>query len=113
MANFILEFTDQDMENPLAIIELQSIQIKGEEGSSNSAPWWILHVDGAVNNEGAGADIVLISPEGHHLPSAIHFNFKATNNDAEYEALISGLKLSLKMRIENLVLQSDSMLVVH
>lgn len=62
---------------------------------STPAPWWTLYVDGASNSEGAGAGIVLISPEGHHLRSAIHFAFHATNNDAEYEALISGLKLAL------------------
>lgn len=37
--------------------------------------WWTLHVDGAMNNDFAGADIVLISPEGHNLISAIHFLF--------------------------------------
>ncbi|XP_074346263.1 uncharacterized protein LOC141685037 [Apium graveolens] len=63
-------------------------------------PWWILHVDGAVNNGGAGAGIVLVSPEGHHLMSAIHFKFYATNNDAEYEALINGLKIALEMGCE-------------
>ncbi|XP_074363974.1 uncharacterized protein LOC141704674 [Apium graveolens] len=76
-------------------------------------PWWILHVDGAVNNGGAGAGIVLVSPEGHHLMSAIHFNFYATNNDAEYEALISGLKIALEMGVWNLITKSDSELVVN
>ena len=38
-----------------------------------------------------GVGVVLVSPEGHKLSSAVHFPFKATNNDAEYEALINGL----------------------
>ncbi|XP_074356741.1 uncharacterized protein LOC141696508 [Apium graveolens] len=76
-------------------------------------PWWILHVDGAVNNEGTGACIVLVSPEGHHLMSAIHFKFYATNNDAEYEALINGLKVALEMEVRNLIVRSDSELVVN
>ena len=45
---------------------------------------------------------MLMSPEGHKLSSAIHFSFKATNNDTEYEALINGLQLSLEMKVENL-----------
>ncbi|XP_074342442.1 uncharacterized protein LOC141680000 [Apium graveolens] len=76
-------------------------------------PWWVLHVDGAVNNGGAGAGIVLVSPEGHHLMSAIHFKFYATNNDAEYEALINGLKIALEMGVRNLIARSDSEMVVN
>ncbi|XP_074337018.1 uncharacterized protein LOC141674193 [Apium graveolens] len=57
--------------------------------------------------------IVLVSPEGHHLMSAIHFKFYATNNDAEYEALINGLKIALEMGVRNLIARSDSELVVN
>ncbi|KAL8107516.1 hypothetical protein AgCh_024069 [Apium graveolens] len=42
--------------------------------------------------------------------SSIHFTWKDTNNDAEYEALISGLELALEMKIANLIVRSDSML---
>ncbi|XP_074351431.1 uncharacterized protein LOC141690538 [Apium graveolens] len=60
-----------------------------------------------------GAGIVLVSPEGHHLMSAIHFKFYATNNDAEYEALTNGLKIALEMGVRNLIARSDSELVVN
>lgn len=69
-------------------------------------------MDGATNNEGVGVEIALISPEGHHLHSAIHFAFEVTNNDAEYEALIIGMKLALEMKVDNISVHSDSMLVV-
>ncbi|XP_074374821.1 uncharacterized protein LOC141715244 [Apium graveolens] len=83
------------------------------DDKQNCTPWWDLYVDGAVNNEGSGVGIELITPEGHKLRSAIHFTFKTTNNDAEYEALIIGLKLALEMRVENLNVYSDLMLVTH
>lgn len=35
---------------------------------------------------------MLISPEGYHLQSAIHFAILATTNDVEYEVLIAGLE---------------------
>ncbi|XP_017250742.1 uncharacterized protein LOC108221371 [Daucus carota subsp. sativus] len=75
--------------------------------------WWVLHTDGAVNNDGAGAGIVLVSPEGHRLLNAIHFTFQLSNNDAEYEALVGGLKLALEMKVRRLVVKLDSMLVVE
>ncbi|XP_074347414.1 uncharacterized protein LOC141704256 [Apium graveolens] len=82
-------------------------------GEQNSAPWWSLYVDGASNGDGAGAGIELISPEAHKIRHATHLAFHATNNDAEYEALINGLKLALEMKVENLNVFSDSMIVVY
>ena len=56
-------------------------------------PLSTLYVDGASNNDGSGADIMLISPEGHKMHCAICFGFKASNNEVECEALIAGLCL--------------------
>ena len=78
----------------------------------NCSPWWNMYVNGVVNGKGARASIVLVSPEDHKLQSSIHFDFKATNNDAEYEALIAGLKLALEMKVENMTVYSNLMLVV-
>lgn len=55
----------------------------------------------------------MISPDGHELTYALRFEFKASNNEAEYEALIAGLKLALKMGVTKLRAYSDSQLVVN
>ncbi|XP_074356004.1 uncharacterized protein LOC141695674 [Apium graveolens] len=70
-------------------------------------------MDVACNGDGAGAGIELISPEADKIRRATHLAFHATNNDAEYEALINGLKLALEMKAENLNVFSDSMIVVY
>ena len=70
-------------------------------------------MDGASNKQGAGARVVLKSPEGHLLKSAIHFSFGATNNMGEYEALIVGLRLAKEMKVESLDIYNDSMIVVE
>ncbi|XP_074277205.1 uncharacterized protein LOC141600847 [Silene latifolia] len=49
---------------------------------------WELHVDGASNARGAGVGLVLKSPQGDLIVQAVRCEFKATNNEAEYEALI-------------------------
>ncbi|XP_074355974.1 uncharacterized protein LOC141695641 [Apium graveolens] len=67
----------------------------------------------AEPSSGSGAGIVLVTPEGHRLMSVIHFKFYVTNNDAEYEALINGLKLALEVGVMNLIVRSDSELVVN
>ena len=52
---------------------------------------YTLHVDGASNEQGSGAGLVLKNPKGVVAEYALRFSFKASNNQAEYEALIVGL----------------------
>uniref|UniRef100_A0A2N9IRV7 RNase H type-1 domain-containing protein n=1 Tax=Fagus sylvatica TaxID=28930 RepID=A0A2N9IRV7_FAGSY len=59
-----------------------------------------------------GAGIILVSPEKDKFEYAIQLRFRATNNEAEYEALLAGLKLSKKMGVKNLTVKSDSQLVI-
>ncbi|XP_074352087.1 uncharacterized protein LOC141691248 [Apium graveolens] len=110
LADFLLEFDSEIDGKALVAVHPSPPEEVLEEFPH---PWWVLHVDGIVNNGGAGAGIVLVSLEGHHLMSAIHFKFYATNNYAEYEALINGLKISLEMGVRNLIAKSDSELVVN
>ncbi|XP_074374159.1 uncharacterized protein LOC141714544 [Apium graveolens] len=111
---FILAF-DSEVDDKAIVLAEPSSQgnFPVDEMEELPHPWWILHVDVVVNNSGAGAGIVLVTPEGHHLMSAIHFKFYVTNNDAEYEVLINGLKISLKVGVVNLIAWSDSELVVN
>ena len=69
---------------------------------------WKLYVDGASSENGLGASILLISLEGHKITSAVQFKFKASNNEAESEALIAGLRLASHLKIERLNIFSDS-----
>nr|XP_017221119.1 PREDICTED: uncharacterized protein LOC108197890 [Daucus carota subsp. sativus] len=74
---------------------------------------WILHVDGSSTTERSGAGIILKSPDGFVIKTAISFSFAATNNQAEYEALLAGLKLVRTLSIRNLTIYSDSQIVVR
>ena len=70
-------------------------------------------MDGSSNKGGFGAGLILVSPEGHRMHYALRFRFKASNNEAEYEVLITGLNLAKEMKIESLEICSDSQLVVY
>lgn len=56
---------------------------------------------------------MLISLEGHIVHLAIQFKFKASNNEAKYEALITWASLAFKMKVETLDIYNDSHLVVR
>ena len=53
---------------------------------------WQRFVDGASNRHGAGLGIVRISPDGLVIEQVVNLGFPASNNEAEYEALLAGLK---------------------
>ncbi|XP_022040523.1 uncharacterized protein LOC110943072 [Helianthus annuus] len=72
---------------------------------------WILHTDGASNDDGAGAGLRLVSPDNHELTYTIRLDFKSTNNEVEYEAFLVGLHLAIKMGAKNLEVHVDSLLV--
>lgn len=44
-----------------------------------------------LNEEGSGAGLILVSPEGMELTYAVRLDFPSTNNEAEYEALLAGI----------------------
>ena len=57
-----------------------------------------MNFDGAFNDSGNGIGRILMSPEERLLISRLHF--ECTNNIAEYEACIAGLKLAIDMSIK-------------
>ncbi|KAK9049713.1 hypothetical protein SSX86_031318 [Deinandra increscens subsp. villosa] len=74
---------------------------------------WTLYTDGAKNSEGSGAGLVLIDPHGVEVTYAIRLDFPSTNNEAEYEALLAGLRLAKKMKVKKLAARVDSLLVTN
>ena len=69
-------------------------------------------MDGSSSEHGIGAGVFFISSERHKIPYALRFSFKVTNNEAEYKALLAGLRLVRKVKVEQLLVFSNSKLVV-
>jgi len=73
---------------------------------------WTLHVDGSSNKKGSRARIVLEGPGNFQIEMALRLEFKTSNTQAEYEALIAGLLLARDMGVDNVICKSDSQLTV-
>uniref|UniRef100_A0A2N9IAR1 Uncharacterized protein n=1 Tax=Fagus sylvatica TaxID=28930 RepID=A0A2N9IAR1_FAGSY len=82
LVDFIAEFTPAEM-GPMWVNHVSSIQHM--EG-------WKLYIDGASNSRGSGLGVVLTAPQGQMMELAIRLGFPASNNVAEYEALLHGLR---------------------
>ncbi|GJY37775.1 reverse transcriptase domain-containing protein [Tanacetum coccineum] len=72
---------------------------------------WMLFTDGASSAKGSGAGLVLISPTKTEYTYALRLTFNSTNNQAEYEALLAGLRIAKKMGVQALSVKVDSKLV--
>ncbi|XP_070013050.1 uncharacterized protein [Nicotiana sylvestris] len=74
---------------------------------------WRMLFDGATNFKGVGIGAVLVSEIDQHYPVSTKLKFSCTNNMAEYEACILGLRLAVDMNIQELLVIGDSDLLVH
>jgi ribonuclease HI/transposase InsO family protein len=95
LADFVAEWTDTQLPLP---------QIQAE--------CWTLFFDGSVMKTGASAGLLFISPLGKHMRYAMHLNFPTSNNMAEYEALLCGLRIAIETGIKRLDVRGDSQLVI-
>ncbi|XP_012468955.1 uncharacterized protein LOC105787042 [Gossypium raimondii] len=83
-----------------------------EQGSQEYHPWK-LNFDGVSNAIGNGIGAVLMSPIGDHYPFTSKLDFDCTNNMAEYEACIMGIRTAIERKIKTLEVYGDSALVIY
>nr|GEU59130.1 reverse transcriptase domain-containing protein [Tanacetum cinerariifolium] len=74
---------------------------------------WTIFTYGSSCMDGSGARLLLTSPKGTEFTYALRFQFAATNNEAEYEALIASLRITAQMGVQNVYVSVDSKLVVN
>nr|GEW04776.1 reverse transcriptase domain-containing protein [Tanacetum cinerariifolium] len=101
LADFIVERLEEESSDTL---------MEAEE--ELPAPW-ILFTDGSSCVDGSRARMILTNLEGMEFTYALWFQFDATNNEAEYEALIAGLQIAKQMGVKNLQANVDSRLVAN
>jgi ribonuclease HI len=68
--------------------------------------------DGSLMKTGAGAGLLFISPLGKHLCYVLCLHFPTSNNVAEYEALVNGLRIAIELGVRRLDARGDSQLVI-
>ena len=72
-----------------------------------------MYFDGALNINGAGAGILFITPTKDKLRYVLQIHFSASNNTAEYEACLHGLRIAIELGVKCLMVYGDSMLVIN
>jgi ribonuclease HI len=95
LADFLAEWTDTEL--PTAPIQ---------------AELWTTYFDGSLMKTRVGASLLFISPLGEHVRYVIRLHFPASNNVAEYEALVNGLRIAIELVVRRLDAHGDSQLVI-
>jgi ribonuclease HI len=72
-----------------------------------------MYFDGSLMKMGAGAGLLFISPLRVHMRYIIWLHFLASNNVAEYEVLITGLRIAVELGVRHLDVQGDSQLIIN
>ncbi|XP_056690478.1 uncharacterized protein [Spinacia oleracea] len=111
LADFGLEYEPRRAIKAQALADFIAECTNRPEQSLDSTPW-ILNVDGSSSKSGSGAGILIVSPSGERFEYAVKFDFNASNNEAEYEALILGLELWQVAGASAIHVFSDSQLIV-
>ena len=70
--------------------------------------YWTMYFDGSLRKNGAGVGIVLISPLTVRMRYMVWLHFPSSNNTAEYEALVNGLRIAIELGIRRLDVRGDS-----
>ena len=112
LADLVAEFAEPTLEG----MEVSRSPSAGEKlistVSQHEHNWWKAHIDGAANQRGPGVGLVLVSPEGITIEKSLRLRFSATNNEAEYEALLEGMSMIRKLGGKYVNIFSDSRLIV-
>jgi hypothetical protein len=73
---------------------------------------WTMYFDGSLMKTVAGAGLLFISPLGKHLYYVLRLHIPASNNVAEYEALVNKLRIAIELGVWRLDARGDSQLVI-
>ena len=95
LADFIAKFTFSD-----------------EDSLTNKAERWTIQTDGSLAQRMGGVGVVITTLDEEILKYGVQLKFPATNNEAKYEGILTGLRLRKVLGVKNLLVQNDSKLMI-
>lgn len=97
VADFMLEFNTEE--------EMVATEVEKE---MNLLRGWSMYIEGSSTQHGAGCGVVLVTSDGLMLKQMIKLDFKASNNETEYETLLADLRLANVPQVKQLHIYIDS-----
>ena len=121
MIQWAIELSQFDIEyHPKTAIKAQALvdfitefTSPNEDGLVDEARQWMVQTDGSSAQKREGVGVIIITPDGETLKYGIWLKFLATNNEAEYEGILTRLRLGKALGATNLLVQNDSKLMIR
>ena len=109
-----LKFTPRTVTKSQALVDFLAEWRENQVPAPQSVlDHWTMYFDGSLKLGGGGGGVLFISPKGEQLKYVFQILFEVSNNEAEYEALLHGLRLAISLGIKRLLVYGDSLLVVQ
>ncbi|XP_050290223.1 uncharacterized protein LOC126728450 [Quercus robur] len=120
MVQWAIELSQFDIEyHPRTAIKVQSLAdfiaeftFPDEDGVTDGVDKWTIQTNGSSAQKKGGVGVVITTPDGEVMKYGVQLKFPTTNNEAEYEGILTGLRLGKALGARNLLIQSDSKLVI-
>ncbi|XP_075478978.1 uncharacterized protein LOC142519843 [Primulina tabacum] len=115
MIKWTVELGEYDIEyKPRVAIKAQALSdFLSEMIQPSEEDVWKVSVDGASSLVGCGVGVVLVSPLGEKVKLALRIDSRITNNEAEYEAVLAGIRAAREVGASRIILFSDSQLITQ
>ena len=110
LADLVAEFAEPSLEEEARTQDMDEKSVGAI--SLQGLTCWKVYVDGPTNQRGSGVRLVLISHKKITIEKSLRLGFLATNNEAEYEALLEGMSTVQKLGGKAVNMFLDSRLVV-
>ena len=119
MARWAVELSEYDIQYKPRLSKKGQVlvdfiaELPHPETCPDNLDWWTLNINGAFRQSGVGIGLQLRTPSGEKIEQEIWLGFSASNNESEYEAILTELELAAALSAERLLIQSDPQLVVE
>ena len=110
MVQWAIELSQFDIEyHPRTAIKAQALAdfiaeftLPDEDSLTDGVERWTIQIDGSLAQRRGGVGVIITTPDGEILKYGIQLKFPATNNEVEYEGILTGLRLGKALRAKNL-----------
>ena len=112
MVQWAIELSQFDIEyRPRTAIKAQALAdfiaeftLPDEDGITDEVDKWTIQTDGSSAQKRGGVGVVITTPDGEVMKYGVQLKFPATNNEAEYEGILTGLRLWKALGVKNLLI---------
>jgi hypothetical protein len=112
MMSWAIELTQYDISYELRLVIKAQVLAEMTHLGENHPGEWMIYVDGSSNIKGCGVGVILENSEGLVVEYSLRFDFPTSNNHAEYEACLAGIRMAKELGANAITICSDSKLVV-